>query len=94
VASVIRRDDAARWLRARAASTPIVAKLVTAPFWLLLIARGVLYPVFGADDLEHSWGGPTLLGAWAVHLLIGIALLAAVSVLLAMATRDAAASST
>jgi hypothetical protein len=39
----------------------------------------VLYPVVGLDDLEDSWGGPTLVGAWAVHLAIGVAALVVVS---------------
>lgn len=34
--------------------------------------RGVFYPLIAADDLEHSWGGPTLAGAWAVHAAGGL----------------------
>jgi hypothetical protein len=53
---------------------PRVALFVTAPFWLVVVFRGVLYPAFGADNLEQSWGGPTLAGAWGTHL--GVASLA------------------
>ncbi|MFX0578100.1 hypothetical protein [Nocardia nepalensis] len=45
--------------------------------------RGTFYPLIAADDLEHSWGGPTLAGAWAVHALLGIGLLPAWGLLLA-----------
>ncbi|MEO3786983.1 hypothetical protein ABGB12_26975 [Actinocorallia sp. B10E7] len=35
-----------------------------------------LRPLLGFDgSLENAWGGPTLLGAWAVHALGGVAFL-------------------
>ncbi|MEU6187935.1 hypothetical protein [Nocardia sp. NPDC047038] len=37
--------------------------------------RGVCYPLVASDDLEDSWGGPTLAGAWAVHAALGVGLL-------------------
>ncbi len=37
--------------------------------------RGALYPLIAGNDLEHSWGGPGLAGAWAVHAALGIGLL-------------------
>jgi hypothetical protein len=57
--------------------------VITAPAWLLLATRGVLYPLFGSDDLDNSWGGPTLVGAWAAHFAVGVAVLLAVSFILA-----------
>lgn len=68
--------------------TPVtgIALFVTAPFWLLLTFRGVLYPAFGADDLDQSWGGPTLVGAWVTHLVVGLAALGVASLAVALAT--------
>ncbi|AXB46279.1 hypothetical protein [Amycolatopsis albispora] len=39
-----------------------------------LIVRVVTYGVFWDADADQSgtWGGPTLLGAWLVHALIGL----------------------
>ena len=34
-------------------------------------ARGLLYPIFGGS-YENAWGGPTLVGAWAVHALVAV----------------------
>ncbi|MFF3255988.1 hypothetical protein ACFYWP_34340 [Actinacidiphila glaucinigra] len=34
--------------------------------------NGLLYPLIDAHDYQHSWGGPTLLGAWAVHALLAV----------------------
>lgn len=78
--------DSGTRLRRRAARVPRVASVATAPFWVLVVFRGVLYPAIGADNLEQSWGGPTLVGAWATHLVIGVAALVAVSFLLAALT--------
>ncbi|MEC3917545.1 hypothetical protein [Nocardia sp. CDC160] len=41
--------------------------------FLMVIAavRGIFYPLIAAHDYEHSWGGPTLAGAWAVHFAGG-----------------------
>ncbi|QFZ19557.1 hypothetical protein [Saccharothrix syringae] len=62
--------------------------LAAAPLVLLatyLVARGWLYPLwpdtvvaldhpFTANpDLGGAWGGPTLVGAWAVHAAIALA---------------------
>lgn len=45
--------------------------------------RGIWYPLIADNDLEHSWGGPTLAGAWAVHALLGVGLLPAWGLVLA-----------
>jgi hypothetical protein len=56
--------------RALTAGVPIAAYLVTGVAWFFLLHIGIFYPVFDAGDLQGSWGGPTLVGAWAVHLAL------------------------
>jgi hypothetical protein len=62
------------------------ANLVTfgllGPAWAVFITRGVLYPVFGADHLDRSWGGPTLAGAWVAHFIQGPPLLFVITLVL------------
>lgn len=60
----------------------LLAFVLTAPFWLLFLTRGFLYPVFGANNLEHSWGGPTLAGAWLAHWIQGPPALIVITVIL------------
>ncbi|WP_446222375.1 hypothetical protein ACTWPB_21530 [Nocardia sp. IBHARD005] len=38
---------------------------------VLVLVRGLAYPLV-ADGYENSWGGPTLVGAWAVHAVLGV----------------------
>ncbi|WP_306361743.1 hypothetical protein [Nocardia sp. CC227C] len=45
--------------------------------------RGFAYPLVTGGEYGDAWGGPTLAGAWAVHAVVGIALLPAWVVLLA-----------
>jgi len=52
------------------------------PAWAVFVTRGVLYPVFGADHLDRSWGGPTLAGAWAAHFIQGPPLLLVITLVL------------
>ncbi|AYF76446.1 hypothetical protein D7D52_24430 [Nocardia yunnanensis] len=43
-----------------------------AAFLMVMAAvRGIFYPLVAAGDYQHSWGGPTLAGAWAVHFAGG-----------------------
>jgi membrane protease YdiL (CAAX protease family) len=84
VPGVAKSGDAGK--RRPATAVPKVALLVTAPCWLLIVFRGVLYPAFGADDLEQSWGGPTLVGAWVTHLAVGVGALVVVSLALVLVT--------
>jgi hypothetical protein len=54
----------------------IVAVLMLYLFAMLPV--NVLYPLrpdVSHDSLRHSWGGPSLLGAWAVHALLVVPLL-------------------
>ncbi|MFE3316885.1 hypothetical protein [Nocardia sp. NPDC059195] len=39
---------------------------------VLVLVRGLAYPLVAADGYENSWGGPTLVGAWAVHAALGV----------------------
>jgi hypothetical protein len=68
-----------RWLRELTQGIPAVAYVVTGLAWVPLIPDGIFYPLFDSANLNHSWGGPTLAGAWAAHLALGLALLLAVS---------------
>ncbi|WP_245914972.1 hypothetical protein [Nocardia fluminea] len=38
---------------------------------VLVLVRGLAYPLVAADGYETSWGGPTLAGAWLVHAALG-----------------------
>jgi len=83
IASAANRVELAARLRQRAGPVSAIVFILTVPLWLIVVLRGVLYPVVGAGDLEDSWGGPTLAGAWAAHLGLGVAILLAVSFVLA-----------
>lgn len=87
VAARTGRPELADRLRARAASVPVASRLGTIPFWLIVVLRGLLYPTM-AGDPATSWGGPTLVGAWVVHLLIALAMLLALSLGLAWLERQ------
>lgn len=53
--------------------------------WLLLVAN-LAYPLrpdTTAETMEHSWGGPSLAGAWAVHAVGGALMFALVGLPLA-----------
>jgi hypothetical protein len=70
---------------------PIGSYLLTSLLWALIVWRGLLYPAFGgAKNLRSSWGGPTLAGAWAVHLAITVAALLAGSLIIASASKEIA----
>ncbi len=62
-------------LRALTAGVPISAYILTGVAWFFLLHSGVFYPVFDAGDLQGSWGGPTLVGAWVVHFALALGLL-------------------
>ncbi|MGF0316141.1 hypothetical protein [Nocardia fluminea] len=38
---------------------------------VLVLVRGLAYPLVAADGYATSWGGPTLAGAWLVHAGLG-----------------------
>jgi hypothetical protein len=66
-------------LRALTAGVPIAAYVVTGVVWFPLLHSGIFYPVFDAGNLQNSWGGPTLVGAWATHFALALGLLLAVA---------------
>ncbi|MEU6241922.1 hypothetical protein [Streptomyces sp. NPDC047024] len=43
---------------------------------LQVIARGAFYGLFDQGPYDHSWGGPTLAGAWLVHFLASLPVVA------------------
>ena len=71
------------------ASLPLnlVSFALIAAAWSIVVTRGFLYPFFAGNNLEDSWGGPTLAGAWLVHWLIGLPMVAAVAAVLVPITR-------
>src|SRR5215472_844451 len=77
-------------LRALTHGIPAAAYVVTGLAWVPLVPDGILYPLFDSANLNHSWGGPTLIGAWAVHLALGLALLLAVALPFALWQRRSA----
>jgi hypothetical protein len=83
IATATNRVELAARLRQRAAGVSVVFLVLTGPLWLIIVLRGVLYPLIGADNLQDSWGGPTLAGAWAAHLGLGVGILLAASFVLA-----------
>jgi len=46
--------------------------------WVVALLAGqalfnaLLYPLVDAHDYQHSWGGPTLVGAWLVHAAVAV----------------------
>ncbi|MGW1129374.1 hypothetical protein [Streptomyces sp. NPDC002526] len=61
---------------------------LAAPSVVLLLTRGLLYPLATAgEDTSHAWGGPTPAGAWAAHFAIALAMVTVVAVLLTATRR-------
>ncbi|MGW1186050.1 hypothetical protein ACWD7Y_14940 [Streptomyces drozdowiczii] len=79
------RPVAGRALRGLPANA--LAFALAAPSVVLLLTRGLLYPLATAgEDVSNAWGGPTAAGAWAAHFAIAVALVTVVALLL-VATR-------
>ncbi|MGQ4485456.1 hypothetical protein LRE75_09640 [Streptomyces sp. 372A] len=65
-----------------------LAFALAAPSMVLLLTRGLLYPLATAgEDPTHAWGGPTAAGAWAAHFAIALAMVTVVAALLAATRR-------
>ncbi|MGQ4600733.1 hypothetical protein [Nocardia sp. R6R-6] len=66
---------------ARSVLHSLLSGVVGVLAWLLVFlgvvaaVRGICYPLVANDNLEDSWGGPTLAGAWVVHAVLGVAVL-------------------
>ena len=72
-------DRSATRLRALTVGIPIAAYVTTGVVWFFVLHSGIFYPVFDGEDLQNSWGGPTLVGAWVVHLVLALGLLMVVA---------------
>ncbi|WP_333733662.1 hypothetical protein [Streptomyces sp. IBSBF 3010] len=65
-----------------------LAFALATPSVVLLLTRGLLYPLAAAgEDTSHAWGGPTPAGAWAAHFAIALAMVTVVAVLLTATRR-------
>ena|SRR5262245_23126871 len=84
IARAVGAEATAARLRRLTTDVPVAAYLVTGVVWAFLLPNGILYPVFDRANLDHSWGGPTLIGAWAVHLALGVGVLLLVALPFAM----------
>ncbi|MDJ0393732.1 hypothetical protein QMK17_10360 [Rhodococcus sp. G-MC3] len=88
----LRRASNALWCPAGPPTKVALFVPVVLVAWLLLgltavaMFRALFYGLITDDSYEYSWGGPTLVGAWAVHLL-GILLLPVAVVLLQLIAR-------
>ncbi|MFH8568297.1 hypothetical protein [Streptomyces sp. NPDC017993] len=79
---------------------PAVGLGLVAWFIVLISAQaavnGALYPLVDAHDYRHSWGGPTLAGAWAAHAALAVPVVVAavwlLRVLVALGSHDQPAS--
>jgi hypothetical protein len=78
-AGALGAHSSATRLRALTAGVPIAAYVVTGVVRFFLLHSGIFYPVFDAGNLQNSWGGPTLVGAWVTHLALALGLLVAVA---------------
>ncbi|MGK5737506.1 hypothetical protein [Micromonospora sp. URMC 103] len=54
-----------------------VAALPPLGVQLLLVLRGALYGLVVPGPYDTAWGGPTRVGAWVVHFLVGVPIAAA-----------------
>ncbi|SNY49997.1 hypothetical protein SAMN05421748_110187 [Paractinoplanes atraurantiacus] len=58
------------------------AALVPLGLEVLTVLRGLLYGLVDHGPYDHSWGGPTLAGAWLAHFAIGIPIIVAAALAL------------
>jgi hypothetical protein len=79
IAKAVGAAPTAARLRRLTTGVPVAAYLATGVIWAFLLPNGVLYPIFDSANLNHSWGGPTLAGAWAVHFALGVGVLLVVA---------------
>jgi hypothetical protein len=72
------RDTAGRVLAHTVLSLPLnLASLALTVYLWSLVPANLAYPLRPGtmDSYQHSWGGPTLAGAWAVHAAGGVVFL-------------------
>ncbi|MFJ5786923.1 hypothetical protein [Streptomyces hydrogenans] len=77
-AVAVRRPGAGRLLGHALVCVPLgLIALVPVGVEVLSVLRGLLYPLVESGPYDHSWGGPTLAGAWAAHFLVALPFAAA-----------------
>lgn len=68
-----RRPGAGRLLAHALLCVPLgLLALVLLGVEILFVLRGVLYPLVDQGPYDHSWGGPTMGGAWVVHFIVAV----------------------
>ncbi|MFJ6406022.1 hypothetical protein ACIQK9_10940 [Streptomyces hydrogenans] len=76
--AAVRRPGTGRLLGHALVCVPLgLIALVPVGVEVLFVLRGVLYPLADSGPYDHSWGGPTMAGAWAVHFLVSLPFAAA-----------------
>ncbi|GHE28413.1 hypothetical protein Shyd_26850 [Streptomyces hydrogenans] len=76
--AAVRRPGAGRLLGHALVCVPLgLIALVPVGVEVLSVLRGLLYPLVESGPYDHSWGGPTLAGAWAAHFLVALPFAAA-----------------
>ncbi|WP_369148851.1 hypothetical protein [Streptomyces sp. R44] len=76
--AVARRPGAGRLLAHALVCVPLgLLALIPVGIEVLFVLRGVLYGLVDQGPYDHSWGGPTLAGAWITHFLVALPFAAA-----------------
>jgi hypothetical protein len=69
------RPGAARLLAHALLCVPLgLLALIPVGLEILFVLRGVLYPLVDRGPYNHSWGGPSVGGAWLAHFGVGVPL--------------------
>ncbi len=67
------RPGAARLLAHALLCVPLgLLALIPVGVEILFVLRGVLYPLVDRGPYHHSWGGPSVGGAWLAHFGVGV----------------------
>ncbi|MFF8375445.1 hypothetical protein ACF07V_04795 [Streptomyces sp. NPDC015661] len=78
VRSSTRQPGAVRLLAHALVCVPLgLLALIPVGIEVLFVLRGVLYGLVDQGPYDHSWGGPTMAGAWLVHFLVALPFAAA-----------------
>ncbi|MGW8761066.1 hypothetical protein ACWGN5_01060 [Streptomyces sp. NPDC055815] len=73
-----RRPGAGRLLAHALVCVPLgLLALIPVGIEVLFVLRGVLYGLVDQGPYDHSWGGPTMAGAWITHFLVALPFAAA-----------------
>ncbi|MER5202591.1 hypothetical protein [Streptomyces sp. NPDC002825] len=78
VGSATRQPGAGRLFAHALVCVPLgLLALIPVGIEVLFVLRGVFYGLVDQGPYDHSWGGPTMAGAWIVHFLVGLPFAAA-----------------